>query len=107
MSVAISMSSKMVWQTILLDLEMATDIRKAAATDSIADTLDYKTLSKRVTQMVENSEVFLVETLAENIANLILSEFPTPWVRVILNKKGAISGASDVGVIIERSRSAD
>ena len=86
---------------------MAADIRKAAATDSIADTLDYKTLSKRVTHMVESSEVFLVETLAENIANLILSEFPTHWVRVTLNKKGAISGAIDVGVIIERGRSAD
>lgn len=89
-------------QTILLDLEMATDISRAAATDSIEDALDYKALSKRVTAFVENSEFFLVETLAERIAGLILEEFPTPWVRVSLNKKGAISGASDVGVVIER-----
>jgi len=89
-------------QTILLDLEMGTDIRSAAATDCIADTLDYKAVSKRVTAFVENSEFLLVETLAERIAALILEEFPTPWVKVSLNKKGAISGASDVGVIIER-----
>jgi 7,8-dihydroneopterin aldolase/epimerase/oxygenase len=89
-------------QTILLDLEMGTDVRRAAATDSINDALDYKALSKRVTAFVEGSEFFLVETLAEGIAGVILQEFPTPWVRVSLNKKGAISGASDVGVIIER-----
>jgi dihydroneopterin aldolase len=89
-------------QTILLDLEMATDIRKAAASDAIEDTLDYKALSKRVTQFVENSDYFLVETLAERIAEVILTEFPTPWVRITLNKKGAISGASDVGIVIER-----
>jgi dihydroneopterin aldolase len=89
-------------QTILLDLELATDTRRAAATDSIDDALDYKALSKRVTAFVEGSEFFLVETLAERITGLILEEFPTPWVRLSLNKKGAISGASDVGVIIER-----
>lgn len=91
-------------QTILLDLDLATDIRQAAATDTIEYTLDYKTLSKRVTQFVETSNYLLVETLAENIAAVILSEFQTPWVRVTLNKKGAISGASDVGIIIERGR---
>ncbi|NJD06775.1 MAG: dihydroneopterin aldolase [Methylococcaceae bacterium] len=91
-------------QTILLDLEMETDIRRAAATDSIDDALDYKALSKRVAAFVESSEFFLVETLAERVAGLILQEFPTPWVRVSLNKKGAISGASDVGVVIERGQ---
>ena len=89
-------------QTVLLDLEMGTDIRRAAETDSIENTLDYKTLSKRVTHFVESSDCFLVETLAERIAAIVLAEFPTPWVRVTLNKKGAISGASDVGIIIER-----
>jgi 7,8-dihydroneopterin aldolase/epimerase/oxygenase len=89
-------------QTIVLDLEMATDIRKAAASDSIEDTLDYKSVSKRVISFVENSNFFLVETLAEQVAAILLKEFGIPWVRLTLNKKGAIRGASDVGIIIER-----
>jgi dihydroneopterin aldolase len=81
---------------------MGTDIRKAAATDDIAHTLDYKTLSKRIIAFVEASEFQLVETLAEKISNIILDEFSVPWLRLTLNKKGAISGASDVGIQIER-----
>jgi dihydroneopterin aldolase len=81
---------------------MGTDIRKAAATDDIAHTLDYKTLSKRIIAFVEASEFLLVETLAEKISNIILDEFSVPWLRLTLNKKGAISGASDVGIQIER-----
>ena len=89
-------------QTVIIDLEMGTDIRKAAATDDIAHTLDYKTLSKRIIAFVEASEFQLVETLAEKISNIILDEFSVPWLRLTLNKKGAISGASDVGIQIER-----
>lgn len=89
-------------QTVVLDLEMGTDIRKAAASDAIGDTLDYKAVSKRVIALVEGSRFFLVETLAEQIATVLLNEFRLPWVRLTLNKKGAISGASDVGIIIER-----
>lgn len=91
-------------QTISLDLEMATDIRKAAATDTIDDTLNYKAVAKRVIAFVEASEFQLVETLAERIAEIILSEFNVPWVRLTLNKTGAVRGARDVGVIIERGR---
>lgn len=89
-------------QTVVLDLEMATDIRKAAATDDIEHTLDYKAVSKRLIDFVETSEFFLVETLAEKIAAILLSEFSIPWVRLTLNKRGAIRGASDVGILIER-----
>jgi dihydroneopterin aldolase len=89
-------------QTVILDLEMATDIRKAAASDDIADTLDYKAVSKRLIGFVEASEFLLVETLAERIAQIVIGEFGVPWVRLTLNKKGAIRGASDVGIIIER-----
>lgn len=89
-------------QTIILDIEMATDIRKAAETDSIEDTLDYKAVSKRLISFVEESEFMLVETLSEKIAAIIVNEFGVPWVRLKLNKKGAIRGASDVGIIIER-----
>ena len=89
-------------QTIILDLEMGTDISKAAATDDITHTLDYKAVSKRISSFIEDSSFFLVETMAEEVAKIILSEFPTPWVRLTLNKKGAIRGATDVGIQIER-----
>ena len=89
-------------QTISLDIEMATDIRKAAASDHIDDTLDYKAVSKRLIDFVGGSEFQLVETLAERITEIIVTEFKVPWVKLRLNKKGAIRGASDVGVLIER-----
>lgn len=89
-------------QTVILDIEMAFDIRQAAATDDIQHTLDYKSVSKRIISFVENSQYFLVEKLIEEIASLIRTEFNVPWVKITLNKKGAIRGASDVGIIIER-----
>ncbi len=89
-------------QTISFDLDMATDIRRAAASDLIDDTLDYKRLSKRIISFVEGSSFQLVETLAERVAAIILDEFGVCWVRVRLDKVGAIRGASGVGVIIER-----
>jgi len=89
-------------QTISLDIEMATDIRKAAASDHIDDTLDYKAVAKRLIDYVGDSEFQLVETLAERITEIILQEFSVPWVRLRLNKQGAIRGARDVGVLIER-----
>jgi dihydroneopterin aldolase len=95
---------RVIRQVVVLDLEMGTDIRKAAASDDIADTVDYKALSKRLIGFVESSEFLLVETLAERVADLLLQEFGIPWLRLTLNKKGAISGASDVGIIIERGR---
>ncbi len=89
-------------QKVIFDLEMGTDIRKAAASDNIDDTLDYKSVAKRVIEFVEASDFELVETLAERVAEVILNEFQVPWVRLSLNKKGAVRYASDVGVIIER-----
>lgn len=89
-------------QTVGLDIEMATDIRRAAASDHIDDTLNYKGVAKRLISFVEQSEFQLVETMAERICEIIMNEFDVPWVKLRLNKKGAIRGASDVGVIIER-----
>ncbi len=93
-------------QTVVIDLEMATDIRKAAAEDDIQLTVDYKAVAKRVTTFVEQQQFYLVETLAERIAEILLSEFRLPWVRVSVNKRGAIRGATDVGVVIERTQGA-
>lgn len=95
---------RQVRQTISFDLDMGTDIRKAAASDDIADTLDYKAVAKRLQEFVQGSSFQLVETLAERVAEIVLSEFAVPWVRVTLNKKGAVRYARDVGVIIERGR---
>lgn len=89
-------------QTVSLDLEMATDIRKAAASDHIDDTLNYKAVAKRLIAFVGESEFQLVETLAERICALVLEEFQVPWVRLTLNKGGAVRGAKGVGIIIER-----
>lgn len=94
-------------QTVIFDFEMGADIRKAAASDTIDDTLNYKAVAKRVIEFVEASQFQLVETLAERVAQLILDEFKVPWLRLKLNKVGAVRYARDVGVIIERGTRTD
>ena len=89
-------------QTVVIDVEMAADIRKAAASDSIDDTIDYKRVSKRLIAFVGESQYQLVETLTDQIARVIVTEFGVSWVKVRLNKRGAIRGARDVGIEIER-----
>ena len=89
-------------QIVAIDLDMAADIRKAAASDSVEDTLNYKSVAKRVQAFVSESSFKLVETLAEKIAGVVLDEFDVAWVRVRVNKPGAIRGAKGVGVLIER-----
>lgn len=89
-------------QCIVLDIEMGFDIEKAAETDDIQYALDYKKVSKRLVSFVEDSQFLLVEKLAVEIVKIIQNEFAVPLVKLTLNKKGAISGASDVGIIIER-----
>jgi dihydroneopterin aldolase len=90
-------------QAVSLDLEMEFDIRNAAISDSIEDTLDYKSVSKRLIRFIEQSEFQLVETLAEKCAAIVLAEFPVNRLRLKLSKPGAVRGSSAVGVIIERS----
>ena len=89
-------------QTVYLDIELATDCRKAAATESVDDALNYKSVAKRLQEFVSASDFQLVETLAERVAELVMREFDVPWLRLRLNKKGALRGAADVGVLIER-----
>jgi len=95
---------RQVKQTVLIDIEMSADIRRAALTDSIGDTLNYKGVAKRVLAFVEASQFHLVETLAEHIAMLILDEFGTEWVGIVLSKPGAVRSSRDVGVALERDR---
>jgi dihydroneopterin aldolase len=91
-------------QTVVIDLEMAVDCRKAAVLDEVAYTLNYKTVAKRLIAFVEGSSFHLVETLVERLAELILAEFGVAWVRLTVSKPGAIRGSRDVGVTIERTR---
>ncbi len=91
-------------QTVVIDLELPVDCRRAACSDEVTDTLDYKRVAKRVISFVEASHYKLVESLAEHIAMVVLQEFDTPWVRLSVNKPGAIRGSRDVGVLIERTR---
>ena len=91
-------------QTVIIDLEMDADIAKAAKSDDVIDTLNYKSVAKRVQKFVEDSSFKLVESLAEHIASIILDEFPVNWVKVRVNKPGAIRGSKGVGVEIEREK---
>jgi dihydroneopterin aldolase len=95
---------RQVKQTVVIDIEISADVRKAALSDSIEDTLNYKRVAKRVLTFVENSQYHLVETLAEQIAMLILGDFGVAAVSITLSKPGAIRSSRDVGVILERSR---
>lgn len=94
-------------QTVALDVEMAFDNRVPAASDDIAHTLDYKAVSKRLISFVEMSSFGLVETLAERCAAIVRDEFGVAWVRVKLSKPGAVTGARNVGVLIERGTRPD
>ncbi len=96
---------RQVKQTVLMDIELAADITKAALSDSIADTLNYRGVAKRVLAFVEASQFHLVETLAESVAMLILEEFGVSWVSIVLSKPGAVRSSRDVGVSLQRDRS--
>jgi len=94
-------------QTVVIDLEMSADIARAAATDNVEDTLNYKSVAKRIQSFVSESSFQLVETLAERIADIVRDEFDVQWVKVRVNKPGAIRGSKDVGILIERGRRTD
>jgi dihydroneopterin aldolase len=95
---------RLVKQTVVIDLELPVDCRNASIRDEVEDTLDYKKVAKRVIAFVEASEFKLVETLAHRLALLILEEFDVAWIRLSVNKPGAIRGSRDVGMSVERTR---
>lgn len=90
-------------QTVSIDLEFSTDVRKAAENDSIEDTLDYKRVAKRVIEYVGNTRFRLVESLADSLAALVIREFGVSRVQVSVAKPGAVEGSREVGVIISRT----
>jgi 7,8-dihydroneopterin aldolase/epimerase/oxygenase len=89
-------------QTLVFDLEMGADIRPAASSDDIALALDYHAVSLRLAAIVQSSSFQLVESLAETVASTLMREFAIPWLRLRIAKPGAVPGALEVGVVIER-----
>lgn len=93
-------------QTLEIDLDLGTDVRPAARSDSIDDTVDYKAVTKRVMRLAEEGGFLLVERLAQTIADTLFAEFGILWVKIRINKKSAVRQVRDVGVQIERTRPA-
>lgn len=89
-------------QRLTLDLELATDIRPAAADDDLTKTLDYAAISSRIIEFADASHFELVETFAERLVAMLREEFTIPWIGLTLRKPGAVAEASAVGVRIER-----
>ena len=91
-------------QKLSLDLVMAHDNRQAAATDDVQYALNYAEVSERILSYVQNGRFLLIERVAEEIANLIQTEFGVSWVKVTVRKPTAVPQASSVGVTIERGQ---
>lgn len=92
-------------QNLILDLELATDVGKAAASDDIGDAINYASVAERVGEILGERPYQLLETVAETVAQMLLKEFPTRWVRVSVRKPRILRNAREVGIRIERSAS--
>jgi dihydroneopterin aldolase len=93
-------------QTVVIDLEIPVDCSRAAQQDDVVDTVDYKSIAKRTIAFIEAAEFKLVETLGHRLAMTLLAEFDIAWIRLTVNKPGAIRGSRDVGITLERHRAA-
>jgi len=94
---------RQITQTVRLDVELGTDVARAARHDRIEDALNYRDVAKRLIEFIGESRFQLVETLAEASAQLLLSEFDVPWVKLTVAKPAAVNGSREVGIVIERS----
>lgn len=95
---------KQITQKIIVDLDMASDIAKSASTDELEDTLNYKAVAENVIEMLEASRFQLIETMAEEVAKLVMEKFSSPWVKVRINKGGAVKHVANVGIEIQRGQ---
>lgn len=95
---------RQVHQKLVFDLELPVNCTRAAASDDVADTVDYKKVAKRVLAWVGDSQFHLIETLAHRLALLLIEEFDLDWIRITVNKPGAIRHSRNVGIRIERRR---
>ena len=95
---------KKITQTLVLDIDLAADISRAAETDKLEHAINYKQVAERVIEFAQANTFDLIESLVERLAQLILDEFDTPWVRISLDKGGAVKNVKHVGVVIERGQ---
>lgn len=94
-----------VQQKVCLDIVMDCSCREAADEDDMAKAVDYRAVAKAVLDLVTNSRFYLVEALAERVAELVLQEQPrVQAVTVTVSKPGAVRFAQEVGVRIYRQR---
>ena len=93
-------------QELAFDLDLGGDISRGAQSDALADVLDYEAVALRVAEITRASQPQLLESLAESLASALFEEFQVRWLRLRINKPGAVAGARDVGVVIERGISA-
>jgi dihydroneopterin aldolase len=91
-------------QELLLDLEMAWDIAPAGSSDDVTDALDYSAVANRLRAFAAASSFQLLEKMATELATLVMDEFSVAWLRLRLCKPGAVTEATDVGVLIERGQ---
>ena len=89
-------------QEVSIDLEIVFDCKRAATTDAIEDTVDYKKIAKDVIKFVEASSFQLQESLAEGIAELVKQNHGVESLKLRVSKPGALRHADDVGIIIHR-----
>jgi 7,8-dihydroneopterin aldolase/epimerase/oxygenase len=91
---------------VVIDLELAADVAGAAKNDALKDALDYAAVAQLVTEFVSTSDFQLIETLAERLAERIRKNLGVAWLKLEVHKPGAIAGAQDVSVSIERGKRA-
>ena len=89
-------------QTLVIDLELKADFKRAAQTDALKDALDYAAISQRMIAVCDESRFQLLETLAEHLASTVLAEFSVERLRMTITKPGAVPEAEGVGVMIDR-----
>ncbi len=93
---------KEIKQTLVIDVEMAWDTAKAAANDELSKTVDYAEISIAIEKFANHNPVDLLETLAERLAEFLMTQYHIPWLKLTIGKPGAVHNADTVGVSIER-----
>jgi 7,8-dihydroneopterin aldolase/epimerase/oxygenase len=90
-------------QTLLFSVDMVADVRRAAATDDLADALDYSAVARTIAAVVRDGKFHLIETAAERVAGRLLADFPVTWLRLEV-RKPITAGGYTAAITIERAR---
>ncbi|GAB2996651.1 dihydroneopterin aldolase [Psychrosphaera aestuarii] len=96
---------KSIQQTLQFDVEMRTDISAAAKVDDLSKTVDYAVVAEDIVRLAKDNQAELIETVAEKVAEQILTHYSVNSVKITLRKLGAVASTKSVGVIIERDSS--